>query len=82
MVPAPTKIKLAPNFLGNSAPLLLRWVNGTNFAFVGGNSLETAAPGTVKDFVAAHGGHTVITSVLIANNGIAAVKEIRSIRKW
>ena len=28
------------------------------------------------------GGHTVITKVLICNNGIAAVKEIRSIRKW
>lgn len=50
--------------------------------FLGGNSLEKASSGPVKDFVAAHGGHTVITSVLIANNGIAAVKEIRSIRKW
>ena len=44
--------------------------------------MESAAPGPVKDFVAKNGGHTVITSVLIANNGIAAVKEIRSIRKW
>jgi acetyl-CoA carboxylase/biotin carboxylase 1 len=44
--------------------------------------VESAAPGRVKDFVAQNGGHTVITSVLIANNGIAAVKEIRSIRKW
>ncbi|KAG8990813.1 acetyl-coenzyme-A carboxylase, partial [Tulasnella sp. 427] len=34
------------------------------------------------DFVKEQGGHTVITKVLIANNGIAAVKEIRSIRKW
>ncbi|KAI5787034.1 acetyl-CoA carboxylase-like protein [Peziza echinospora] len=50
--------------------------------FFGGNSLETARAGAVRDFVAAHGGHTVITSVLIANNGIAAVKEIRSVRKW
>ena len=49
---------------------------------LGGNSVESAAPGRVKDFVAQNGGHTVITSVLIANNGIAAVKEIRSIRKW
>ena len=49
---------------------------------VGYNSVETAAPSRVKDFVAQNGGHTVITSVLIANNGIAAVKEIRSIRKW
>ncbi|OGE52934.1 hypothetical protein PENARI_c009G08235 [Penicillium arizonense] len=50
--------------------------------FIGGNSLESASPSSVKDFVAAHDGHSVITSVLIANNGIAAVKEIRSVRKW
>lgn len=50
--------------------------------FIGGNHLNAASPGKVKDFVAAHDGHTVITNVLIANNGIAAVKEIRSVRKW
>ncbi|GAA5920490.1 hypothetical protein JCM1841_003513 [Sporobolomyces salmonicolor] len=50
--------------------------------FVGGNSLDKAAPSRVADFVRSRGGHTVITKVLIANNGIAAVKEIRSIRKW
>jgi acetyl-CoA carboxylase/biotin carboxylase 1 len=31
--------------------------------FIGGNRLENAAAGPVKDFVAAHDGHTVITSV-------------------
>ncbi|KXT08481.1 hypothetical protein AC579_4424 [Pseudocercospora musae] len=50
--------------------------------FIGGNALDKAPPSKVKDFVAAHDGHTVITNVLIANNGIAAVKEIRSVRKW
>ncbi|KAK2743023.1 acetyl-coenzyme-A carboxylase [Myotisia sp. PD_48] len=50
--------------------------------FIGGNRLDLAPPGTVKDFVAKNDGHSVITSVLIANNGIAAVKEIRSVRKW
>ncbi|MCJ1342637.1 acetyl-coenzyme-A carboxylase [Peltigera leucophlebia] len=50
--------------------------------FVGGNHLKAALSGSVKDFVANNDGHTVITSVLIANNGIAAVKEIRSVRKW
>ncbi|KAF8586337.1 hypothetical protein K439DRAFT_1659720 [Ramaria rubella] len=50
--------------------------------FIGGNSLENAPPGPVHDFVKSHGGHTVLTKVLIANNGIAAVKEIRSIRQW
>ncbi|KAK6358447.1 acetyl-coenzyme-A carboxylase [Orbilia blumenaviensis] len=50
--------------------------------FIGGNRLDLAPSGPVKDFVANHDGHTVITNVLIANNGIAAVKEIRSVRKW
>ncbi|KAG1780813.1 carboxyl transferase domain-containing protein [Suillus placidus] len=50
--------------------------------FIGGNSLDKAPAGCVTDFVKTHGGHTVITKVLIANNGIAAVKEIRSIRQW
>ncbi|ODQ82475.1 hypothetical protein BABINDRAFT_30653 [Babjeviella inositovora NRRL Y-12698] len=50
--------------------------------YVGLNTLAVAEAGPVKDFVASHGGHTVITKVLIANNGIAAVKEIRSVRKW
>jgi hypothetical protein len=31
--------------------------------FIGGNALESAAPSKVKDFVAAHEGHSVITSV-------------------
>lgn len=50
--------------------------------FLGLNSVSRAEPGPVSDFVKAHNGHTVITRVLIANNGIAAVKEIRSVRKW
>lgn len=50
--------------------------------FIGGNTLDKAPSGSVTDFVKSHGGHTVITKVLIANNGIAAVKEIRSIRQW
>ncbi|KAI9035090.1 acetyl-CoA carboxylase ACC1 [Aspergillus affinis] len=50
--------------------------------FIGGNHLDAAPPSSVKDFVAKHDGHSVISSVLIANNGIAAVKEIRSVRKW
>lgn len=31
--------------------------------FIGGNDLSKASPSKVKDFVAAHDGHTVITSV-------------------
>ncbi|CAI4218074.1 unnamed protein product [Parascedosporium putredinis] len=50
--------------------------------FIGGNRLDNAPASKVKEFVTEHDGHTVITNVLIANNGIAAVKEIRSVRKW
>ncbi|EMG48936.1 ACC1 Acetyl-CoA carboxylase [Candida maltosa Xu316] len=50
--------------------------------FLGGNSVYKAEPSVVTDFVKSHQGHTVITKVLIANNGIGAVKEIRSVRKW
>lgn len=50
--------------------------------FFGLNSIERAEPGPVTDFVKSNQGHTVITKILIANNGIAAVKEIRSVRRW
>jgi hypothetical protein len=36
----------------------------------------------LEKFVAKYRGNRVIQRILIANNGIAAVKEIRSIRKW
>ncbi|KAJ3342820.1 acetyl-coenzyme-A carboxylase [Gonapodya sp. JEL0774] len=47
-----------------------------------GVSRWTSGSTTVQDFVARQRGHTPITRVLIANNGVAAVKEIRSVRKW
>lgn len=31
--------------------------------FIGGNNLDVATPSAVKDFVAQHDGHSVITSV-------------------
>lgn len=34
--------------------------------FIGGNHLDAAAPSSVKDFVANHEGHSVITSVSFA----------------
>jgi hypothetical protein len=37
--------------------------------FIGGNKLENAAPGKVKDFVANHDGHTVITKVSQLQSG-------------
>ncbi|ORZ36812.1 carboxyl transferase domain-domain-containing protein [Catenaria anguillulae PL171] len=45
------------------------------------NSVRTSVS-AVREFVETNGGTRAIESVLIANNGIAAVKEIRSVRKW
>ncbi|AAS50436.1 AAR071Wp [Eremothecium gossypii ATCC 10895] len=50
--------------------------------FIGLNTVEQAEASPLRDYVRLHGGHTVISKILIANNGIAAVKEIRSVRKW
>jgi biotin carboxylase len=37
---------------------------------------------TVEDFISFSGGDHAIKKILIANNGIGAVKAIRSIRRW
>jgi acetyl-CoA carboxylase/biotin carboxylase 1 len=37
---------------------------------------------SVEEFVKTHGGNQPINKILIANNGIGAIKAIRSIRKW
>eukprot|EP00286_Rhodomonas_abbreviata_P020696 CAMPEP_0181292940 /NCGR_PEP_ID=MMETSP1101-20121128/2789_1 /TAXON_ID=46948 /ORGANISM="Rhodomonas abbreviata, Strain Caron Lab Isolate" /LENGTH=2575 /DNA_ID=CAMNT_0023397473 /DNA_START=176 /DNA_END=7903 /DNA_ORIENTATION=- len=37
---------------------------------------------SLEEYVKHHGGNKVISRILIANNGIAAVKGIRSMRKW
>ena len=50
--------------------------------FIGFHTVDKAEESPLKDFVKAHGGHSIIKKVLLANNGIAAVKEIRSVRKW
>ncbi len=39
--------------------------------FIGGNKLENAPAGPVKDFVASHDGHTVISSVRSADNALS-----------
>ncbi|KAJ3200650.1 acetyl-coenzyme-A carboxylase [Entophlyctis luteolus] len=46
------------------------------------SAAKQSPPSVVRDFVLATHGSTVITKVLIANNGMAAVKCIRSIRRW
>ncbi|KAI8815908.1 acetyl-CoA carboxylase [Fimicolochytrium jonesii] len=43
---------------------------------------ESTRTNAVHDFVIRNNGNTPITKVLIANNGMAAVKAIRSIHKW
>ena len=35
--------------------------------YVGGNRLDVATPSKIKDFVATHGGHTVIEKVRTGN---------------
>ncbi len=37
---------------------------------------------SVKEYVSELGGKRIIARILIANNGISAVKAIRSIRQW
>lgn len=39
--------------------------------FIGGNHLDVAAPSSVKEFVANHDGHTVITNVSNSNSELA-----------
>lgn len=46
--------------------------------FIGGNKLENAAPGPVKDFVAEHDGHTVITNVSIISLQKSAKLELKA----
>ena len=46
--------------------------------FIGGNHLQAAAPGKVKDFVTAHDGHTVITNV--SNTQLAAIGAVGQAR--
>ncbi|KAJ3415849.1 acetyl-coenzyme-A carboxylase [Chytridiales sp. JEL 0842] len=57
--------------------------NATNMASASASSLtSTAPPSMLREFVLNSRGHTVINKILIANNGMAAVKAIRSIRRW
>lgn len=54
----------------------------SSFNFILSSSLILGRFTSVADYVKKLGGNNVITKVLIANNGIAAVKFIRSIRLW
>ncbi|KAJ1549144.1 acetyl-coenzyme-A carboxylase [Cladochytrium tenue] len=69
---------------GDSAPVsnessrTNRQGNGTR----ANDNAVTSSSSAVQDFVVRFRGHSVITRILIANNGMAAVKAIRSIRRW
>ena len=55
--------------------------NGTPNRMSGSRHLS-ASPSEVDEFCKALGGDSPIHSVLVANNGMAAVKFMRSIRTW
>lgn len=44
--------------------------------------VQSTAPAALRKFVRERQGKRIIHRVLIANNGLGAVKEIRSVRKW
>ena len=44
--------------------------------------LDAPQPKSITEYIKLRGGKNQISRVLIANNGIAAVKAIRSIRRW
>ncbi|CAN0523367.1 unnamed protein product, partial [Ectocarpus sp. 12 AP-2014] len=46
------------------------------------NQQRGAFYGSVEEYVKARGGNRPIKKILVANNGIGAVKAIRSMRKW
>ena len=43
--------------------------------FIGGNKLDNAPASKVKDFIASHDGHTVITNVRNSANAVGGPKE-------
>lgn len=67
---------MASNGVKNGAPSSNAAKYDLPSHFIGGNHLGVAPSSKVKDFVAAHGGHTVITNVSIleypANSGLEA----------
>ncbi|KAI1309415.1 Acetyl-CoA carboxylase [Halotydeus destructor] len=76
---------------GNSQPMdskrfrrqekqLRQSMSGTHLSAQGND--KDPALATPEEFIRRFGGNKVITKILIANNGIAAVKCMRSIRRW
>ncbi|XP_029649542.1 acetyl-CoA carboxylase-like isoform X2 [Octopus sinensis] len=65
-------------------PVLRHTMSGVNLDHRGKRSTypKDFTVATPEEFVKKFGGNKVINTVLIANNGIAAVKCIRSVRRW
>lgn len=61
----------------SSATYELDGVTGVSTTDIADSSYKS-----VSEFVLRNGGNRVIKKILVANNGLAAVKGIRSIRKW
>ncbi|XP_078451558.1 acetyl-CoA carboxylase-like isoform X2 [Lampetra planeri] len=69
------------NFQTNIRPSM----SGSNLVRIGRRAMDQQRDFTVAspaEFVTRFGGNRVVEKVLIANNGIAAVKCMRSIRRW
>ncbi len=61
----------------------VRRVSGADITAPAANSsLNTFTKMSLEEYVHAKGGNRVINKILIANNGIAAVKAIRSMRRY
>ncbi len=54
----------------------------TAAAYTNVREIDVTQRMTLREFVETHNGRRVIDKILIANNGIAALKAIRSIKKW
>ena len=59
--------------------ILLTPFSSSSSSFLFPSSIQVATPG---EFVRRYGGKRVIEKILVANNGIGAVKFIRSVRRW
>jgi len=60
----------------------VRTASGGDASALGKSSLHSFTKMSLDEYVRAKGGNRVISKILIANNGIAAVKAIRSMRRW
>lgn len=80
-------IKPQPMRISMSSPYMMKYARNNARSHERCSSLDmkefsSLSVGSLEEFVAMFDGKRVISKVLIANNGIAAVKCMRSIRRW